>query len=759
MGVHGSGAHDQPSAGAECSYSWWMSIRGGISACVGRDGVAGAVRARRVSLPVLDAGGISPKIRRSRASRWRAGVLIAVHVAIVAHVLQWWFSGATTGIRATVSPVEPSEAMYTLEEGLVNAGFVFFIVAIVGTLVFGRFFCGWACHVVALQDLCAWIMERLGVRPKPFRSRLLVWVPVGLAIYMFVWPTFRREVVQPIFAWAGRTMPAWLGQTGPRPGFQNAFIVEDFWATFPPWYVAIPFLFICGFAAVYFLGSKGFCTYGCPYGGFFGPADLVAAGKIVVNENCHGCGHCTAVCTSNVRVHEEVRDFGKVVNPGCMKCLDCVSVCPNHALSFRFARPTVVTAPRDEQAAQRVRARLASPKHYDLTRREEWAVAGVFVLLLLAFRGMLGQVPLLMAVGMAGIGAFSTWKLRRLLVTPNVRLQNLQLRIRGRWTWTGRVFAFAAAALLVVAGWSGVVRWHLWTAGLIDAGISVPPERVLSAGYVPDPAIRVQAERALAKFRRADSWWRGGIGWPLDAGTNLRISWLYAVAGDLPRAEEALRRALEQREPAPALLTDLSQMMYLQGKPASEAVAALRRLADRWPELHRARIDVAMIEFAAGRRASALEEIDRLLAPRVVRVSTLREVADVLVQAGEPTRAVDVLRRAERMVPSDASVQGALGVALALAGRHADAAAAIRRAEELAPRSAHVAGLSATAWMILNRAEPAEAALRRAIDLEPGNAHHWVRLGDLLAATGRPGEAAEARARARDLLTSGSERR
>ena len=35
----------------------------------------------------------------------------------------------------------------------------------------------------------------------------------------------------------------------------------------------IPFLFIVGFMTVYFLGSKGFCTYGCPYGGVFGIAD------------------------------------------------------------------------------------------------------------------------------------------------------------------------------------------------------------------------------------------------------------------------------------------------------------------------------------------------------------------------------------------------------------------------------------------------------------------------------------------------------
>ena len=119
-------------------------------------------------------------------------------------------------------------------------------------------------------------------------------------------------------------------------------MTSDFWHTFPIVAVAIPFLLICGFATVYFLGNKGFCTYGCPYGGFFVLADRLAPARIVVNDACEQCGHCTATCTSNVRVHEEVRLYGMVVDPGCMKTGDCVSVCPNDALSYGFAKPSIL---------------------------------------------------------------------------------------------------------------------------------------------------------------------------------------------------------------------------------------------------------------------------------------------------------------------------------------------------------------------------------------------------------------------------------
>src|SRR5262249_14261986 len=155
---------------------------------------------------------------------------------------------------------------------------------------------------------------------------------------------------------------------------------------------------------------KGFCTYGCPYGALFGVADRLAPGRILVSDACEGCGHCTATCTSNVRVHEEVRLYGMVVDPGCMKCLDCVSVCPTQAFRFGFTRPSPLTPP--------------APRKYDYTWPEEVALALVCLVATLAFRGLYDIVPLLMAVGLGGLTACVTLKLWRLLRDPNVRLQN-----------------------------------------------------------------------------------------------------------------------------------------------------------------------------------------------------------------------------------------------------------------------------------------------------------------------------------------------
>src|SRR6266404_2193922 len=142
---------------------------------------------RTIALPVLQNPQVQKsEIRKSKTSRWRAGALIVLTLLMIAHYIQWRLMGQT------VSPIEPSETMYTLQNGAINAGFIFFTLAILATLIFGRFVCGWGCHILALQDLCGWLLKKMGLHPKPFRSRLLVYVPLIGALYMFVWPTAYR---------------------------------------------------------------------------------------------------------------------------------------------------------------------------------------------------------------------------------------------------------------------------------------------------------------------------------------------------------------------------------------------------------------------------------------------------------------------------------------------------------------------------------------------------------------------------------------
>ena len=392
-----------------------------------------SVKAPRVGCaPHADAPSNAPVKPHSKRGRWRALVLLLVHVAIALHVWHWLANGST------LSPLEPSEIGATLTEGLVNAGAVLFVLATLSTLVLGRFFCGWACHVVALQDGCAWLLGKLGITPKPVRSRLLAFVPVLAALWMFVLPS----VVQ------------WFEGTLPK-SFELALTTDDFWARFPgPWIATFTFLAVGGLA-VWLLGSKGFCTYGCPYGAVFGAADRFAPGRIRVTDACNGCGHCTAVCTSNVVVHREVALSKQVTDSGCMKCLDCVSACPKDALFFGFTARATKAPVADAKAKSR------AARTFDFSWPEEIVLATVFVATtFFVFRGLYGVVPFLLALTLGVVFAVASVAAWRLVRRREFTFQSAVLKRDGRFTRAGLVAVALIALATAFVAHSVLVRHH-----------------------------------------------------------------------------------------------------------------------------------------------------------------------------------------------------------------------------------------------------------------------------------------------------------
>ncbi|MEM8835556.1 MAG: tetratricopeptide repeat protein [Planctomycetota bacterium] len=648
----------------------------------------------------------------SRIGRWRAGVLIAVHVLIVAHVVQWLVMGKT------ISPVEPSESMQTLEQGLVNAGAIMFALAILSTLVFGRFFCGWLCHVVALQDLCGWMLKKVGIRPKPFRSRLLVLVPTILALYMFVWPTFKRFVLAPVLERVAPGIATWFTVPPfPDAGFTNHLITEDFWATFPPWFIAVPFLFVCGFVCVYVLGAKGFCTYGCPYGGFFAPVDTVSVGRIVVDDDlCERCGYCTANCTSNVRVHEEIHDHGMVVDPGCMKCMDCVSVCPNDALSFSFRTPAAIKGKPEREP---------TPKRFDTSIAEDLLLLVVFLFWVMAMRSLYGLIPLLMAVGIAACMTFFTWKALRVLRDANVRALRIQIKKRGRLTGAGAVasIAFVLATLFGAHSWT--VNMSKWVGHALTDRIDVSADEALTPfepGETPESRYGREtvdrAERALAHLNRSRTIDAGGIGFLGANPTDTRIAKAALTLGNPEQAETALRRVIERSGPGDEIVVDLAGVLLLQSRGA-EALRLLASTLEAHPDFWRVRERQMLVSTALGPDA---------IAPQ------LQDAREALQRLPNPDNAK---RTAERERRQEAIARTHLVLARLLEGTPA------RTPEELDAQRAQVmrAYLAATevdpdnayAWESLasgyvrlrGNFEAALKALGRSLELNPANTQGW----------------------------------
>lgn len=608
---------------------------------------------RRIELPVLgNPTSQVSTISESRTSKWRAGVLIALNLVMAAHIVQWLIVGRT------ISPIEPSEAMSTLQTGAVNAGAIFFVLAILATLIFGRFVCGWGCHIVALQDLCAWLLKKVGLTPRPFRSRLLVFVPLIVALYMFVWPTVARILAAP----TGQPVV---------PQFTNHLVTTEFWATFPPLAVAIPFLFICGFMTVYFLGSKGFCTYACPYGGFFGLADKIAPGKIRVTDACNQCGHCTATCTSNVIVHAEVKEFGMVVDPGCMKCMDCVSVCPNDALYFGFGKPSVAAAGNLK-------------KNYSISWPEEILAGGVFFVSLLAVWDVYQLVPMLMALGIASITTFLVLCTIRLFSTKDLSFYRYSLKASGKIKGAGWAFLTFAILWVGLNVHSGFIRYHERAGALAFQNIQIPDELALAQ---KDPTLWLTGpDRASIAEGEKHFKIAAAAGLFVNREAVPKLAWLEFLSGDADLSVEWLGAAAARQQGQGKALS-----LYYRG-------AILNRL-ERYPE--------------------ALNDLDQAIAERPDLVAAHEERGESLWSLGRKDEAIEEWLSTLKLNPDLPLSNYLLAGAYAMAGDNQTAETFEKRADGTTPRDAYFHSMLALRLKKVGMNALAGKHFQRAIEINP----------------------------------------
>ncbi len=582
-------------------------------------------------------------------------MLILVNLLMIAHIIQWRIMGRT------ISPIEPSETMRTLQAGAVNAGFIFFALAILATLIFGRFVCGWGCHILALQDFCGWMLKKIGPTPKPFRSRLLVYVPLIGALYMFVWPTVHRVFANP--------------DDGPLiPKFTNHLVTTNFWATFPSLAVAVPFFFVCGFMTVYFLGQKGFCTYACPYGGFFGLSDKFSPGKIRVTDACNQCGHCTATCTSNVLVHAEVKQYGMVVDPGCMKCMDCISVCPNDALYFGFGKPTLLV-PKSN----------AIKKSYSVTWPEEIVGLVVFLGSLLALRGVYGLVPLLMALGWATITTFLTLKTWRLLKVKELSFYRFDLKSSGRIRKAGWGFVAFAVVWIGLTAHSGWVRYHEYLGDRAFRRIQTPDELALAQTNPTRWLSTIDRENILEGKNHLQAAAHFGLFTNSEALSQL--AWFEYLSGDAEQSVALLSRAAAHQSGQGKALS-----LYYRG-------AILNRL---------------------GRYEQARTSLDQALAERADLILARQEKGESLWQLGRKEEAISVWSDAVQRNPRLVLANNELAGAERSLGRSKEAIAYERQADQFTPDNPLYHWMIGLRLQNLGMKDLAEKHFQRAIQIDSG---------------------------------------
>lgn len=188
--------------------------------------------------------------------------------------------------------------------GVFGAALLHFLLAkLVGPLVFGRVYCGWACWTAALLDL-------LPYRNSPGRRG-------GL------WPWLRHL-----------HLAASLGLI--------ALLVFGF--AYRPDPAAAVGWFLGGVALYYILGvgmalllkdNRAFCKYLCPAGLLALPAARYSLLKVRGDpQRCNALGECIAACPMDINITDYTRHGVRVLSSECILCQACVNVCPDGGLSL-----------------------------------------------------------------------------------------------------------------------------------------------------------------------------------------------------------------------------------------------------------------------------------------------------------------------------------------------------------------------------------------------------------------------------------------
>ena len=225
--------------------------------------------------------------------------------------------------------LDPLTSLATvLATGTLYATLTWSLVAIVLTLVVGRFFCGFACPLGTINQATGWVARRgLNLagrveanrhrRPQAWKYYLLVAllalagmgsVQTGIIDPL---PLLHRSVNLALLPLADNG----LGLLSDEPRFYAS-----------AWLIGVVFLGLVGLNLVL---PRFFCRFICPLGGLFGLLGRFSPWRI--GKTADKCGDC---CICEEYCEGACRPSGTIIIGECVMCMNCLDRCPAGRVTF-----------------------------------------------------------------------------------------------------------------------------------------------------------------------------------------------------------------------------------------------------------------------------------------------------------------------------------------------------------------------------------------------------------------------------------------
>jgi polyferredoxin len=210
---------------------------------------------------------------------------------------------------------DPTHALFQIEglwfdllTGVFAAAVVHYLIAkIVGPLIFGRVWCGWACWTALVLDQLPY---KRGRGRLPGRWGWLRYIHFGLSLALVA--------------------ALWYG-LGYRPGGGGATALTWFLAGNLAYYLVGVTL------ALLLKDNRAFCKYVCPVSVPLKLGSRFALLKVKGDpRKCCERQVCVKVCPMDIQITEYIKRGERVLSTECILCQACIDVCPEQALALTF---------------------------------------------------------------------------------------------------------------------------------------------------------------------------------------------------------------------------------------------------------------------------------------------------------------------------------------------------------------------------------------------------------------------------------------
>lgn len=189
---------------------------------------------------------------------------------------------------------------YYLFSGVFEAATIHYAVAkILGPLIFGRGWCGYACWTAMILDLLPYKRGPRERKKWGFLRYIIFGISLAFVLLLFLLDVRHKDQIMFWSFLVGNLLYYGVG-------IALAFAWKD---------------------------NRAFCKYLCPVTVFLKPASYFSLLRVKVDESkCVSCGGCKRVCPMNVDVTDSSRK--RKNGTECILCMECAEACRKKAIHF-----------------------------------------------------------------------------------------------------------------------------------------------------------------------------------------------------------------------------------------------------------------------------------------------------------------------------------------------------------------------------------------------------------------------------------------